>query len=322
MLSRVADSLYWMSRYLERAEHIARQLDIHLNLVLDQSNEAAGRRRGRLIECVATGSVPTTVRNDYEFANLLTFDSANESSLLTCIALARENARQIREQINSLIWEKLNQLYLTMRQSDMGTIWDGQPHEFYHSVNENIYLIQGMTDSRMSHDQGWHFMRLGQYLERAIAIAVLADHEFRANYNSVAPNTVSDHQSYLDWVGLLRGCAAFEAYSKVYTAEIQPRYVAEFLLLNPTFPHSLRYATDVVQSALTAIANETDTHKGARVNRLAGRLGAMLDFAQIDEVLDADITTYLTEIQHRCFQIHNAVYQTYISYPIEEKLAV
>ena len=111
MLSRVADSLYWMSRYLERAEHIARQLDIHLNLVLDQGSEDAGRRRNRIVACLTDNEI-TSVENDYEFAQVLTFAPNNSNSLSNCIALARENARQIREQINSLMFEQINQLYL------------------------------------------------------------------------------------------------------------------------------------------------------------------------------------------------------------------
>jgi uncharacterized alpha-E superfamily protein len=172
----------------------------------------------------------------------------------------------------------------------------------------------------MSHDQSWHFIRLGQSLERAAATAELVKGEVQV-LTPQSNGVVIDQNTYLDWIGLLRGCAAFEAYSKLYTADIQPKRVVEFLTLNPVFPHSIRYAIDVVQSALQSIASDTETHKGARVNRLAGRLCAMLDYAQIDEIMETGLESFLDEIQGKCFQIHDAVYQTYISYPIEDKLA-
>ena len=234
--------------------------------------------------------------------------------------MARENARQVREQINSLMFEQINQLYLRIRQSDAVTISEGEPHEFYHSFNEGIYLFQGMTDSRMSHDQGWHFIRVGRYLERVISTASLIACEFNALFDPRSPATVSDQQTYLDWIGLLRGCAAFEAYSKVHTANIQPLRVAEFLVLNATFPHSIRFAVHSLQESLEAIATDTETHKGSRVNRLAGRLDAMLDYAQIDEVMADGIDSFLNDIQNRCFELHEAINQTYINYPIEDKL--
>ena len=319
MLSRVADSLYWMSRYLERAEHVARQLDIHLNLVLDQAIEDAGRRRNRIAACL-TNQSSISINSDYEFVQVLTFAPSNPNSLSNCIALARENARQIREQINSLMFEQINQIYLKIRQTNAEAIWEGEPHEFYHSINEGIYLVQGMTDSRMSHDQGWQFIRVGQHIERVLSTTALVDCEFDALFDASSPTTDGDQQTYLNWVGLLRGCAAFEAYSKVHTANIQPLRVAEFLVLNPAFPHSMRFAVRVLQESLNAIAEDTEMHKGSRVNRLAGRLSAMLDYAQVDEVIDSGLRPFLRDIQSRCYQLHDAVYQSYINYPIEEKL--
>ena len=129
-----------------------------------------------------------------------------------------------------------------------------------------------------------------------------------------------DQHTYLDWVGLLRGCAAYEAYSQLYTANVQPRHIVEFLLLNPSFPYSVHFAINMVQQTLESIGEATETPKSARVYRRAGRLRAMLDFAQIDEILDSGLSNYLLDIQNRCAQIHDAIYQTYISYSIEDKL--
>jgi uncharacterized alpha-E superfamily protein len=168
MLSRVADSLYWMSRYLERADHVARQFDVHLTIVTEQAVDVARRRRRRLITClVGEDEHAAAEASDYDLAYLLTFDEDNPSSLVNCIASARENARQVREQINSQMWEQINQMYLTMRSQSMADLWNGQPHNFYHWINQEIYRFQGITDSRIMRDQGWHFVQIGRYLERA-----------------------------------------------------------------------------------------------------------------------------------------------------------
>lgn len=326
MLSRVADSLYWMGRYMERADHVARQLDVHLTIVPEQAVEAARRRRNRLIACLVRPGYPAAaIHSDQDLAYLLTFDEDNPNSIVRCIASGRENARQVREQINSQMWEQINQLYLQMQMSSMTQIWVGQPHSFYHGINQDVYRLQGITDSRITRDQGWHFVQLGRYLERAAEVADMLDVDFRELYASpgrgydVTDDAV-DQQTYLDWVGLLRGAAAYEAYSKMYTANVHPRYIIEFLLLNPSFPYSVHFAINAVQRSLEVIGDATEMPKAARVYRLAGRLRAMLDYASVDEIMESGLGAYLREIEARCAEIHDAIYATYITYPIADKL--
>ncbi len=326
MLSRVADSLYWMGRYIERADHVARQLDVHLTIVPEQAVEAARRRRNRLIACLVRPDYPASaVHSDQDLAYLLTFDEDNPNSIVRCIASGRENARQVREQINSQMWEQINQLYLQMQMSNMTQIWVGQPHSFYHGINQDVYKLQGITDSRITRDQGWHFVQLGRYIERAAEVADMLDVDFRELYASprrvddMADDAV-DQQTYLDWVGLLRGAAAYEAYSKMYTANVHPRHIIEFLLLNPSFPYSVHFAINAVQRSLEVIGDATEMPKAARVYRLAGRLRAMLDYASVDEIMESGLDAYLRDIQARCAEIHDAIYATYITYPIADKL--
>jgi uncharacterized alpha-E superfamily protein len=317
MLSRVADSLYWMSRYLVRADHVARQLDVHLSVVPEQGSEAAGRRRGRLIAALLPeGNLTTEVTTDEALADLLTFNQANDDSIVRCVGAARENARQIREQINSQMWEQINQIHLTVRAASLEQLWEGQPHLFYHGLNQEVYRFYGIADARMSRDQGWHFIQLGCHLERATATAKLLAEEFHA----LVGRSPGDQYSYLEWVGLLRSCAAFEAYGKVYTAEVEPRNIAEFLLLNPELPHSVHFAVDRIQRALTSIGVATHTGTEARVSRLAGRLHALLAYGQIDEIMEVGLDDFLRDVRQMCNQIHEAVYLSYVAYPIEERL--
>src|SRR6185436_2078178 len=156
MLSRVADNLYWMSRYLERSEHTARLVDVHLNLSLDQSRRMpADQRWDRLLDSLHVKRPENGIRDEYTATHLLAFDIENSNSIVSCIANARENARQVREKISSEMWMQLNRLYLDLRRTHIDHIWDEQPHEFFRAVKDGAHLFQGITDSTMVHDEGW-----------------------------------------------------------------------------------------------------------------------------------------------------------------------
>lgn len=315
MLSRVADSLYWMSRYLERAEHTARLLDVTLHQMLEQSAGSVGWRLARLAASLQV-PIPPESSDVYGFASAVTFDPATPSSILASIAAARENARQVREQISSEMWEQLNRLYLDVRRPDAVDMWRAEPQRFYKAVKEGAHLFQGITDATMSHDEGWQFMQIGRYTERMSATATLLDAHFqhhRMGSQSEASLT------YLDWVVLLKSCTAFEAYCKVYTADIQPERIAEFLLLNAEFPRSIRFASEAIQTALQVIARQTGSRSSGRVDRLAGRLRASLDYGQVDELL-VDFHGALDQIRKQCVQIHGAIYHAYVNYPADAAL--
>jgi uncharacterized alpha-E superfamily protein len=315
MLSRVADNLYWMSRYLERAEHTARLIDVNLNQMLDQAPKLADRRWERLLVSLGANVPPSSEREAYSITQSLTFEATNRASIVACIAAARDNARQVREQISSEMWEQLNQFFLQIKSTAMDEIWSAGPHEFFRSVKEGAHLFQGTTDATMRHGEGWQFIQCGRFIERAGATALLLDAHFNAHF--AAQQNGATALDYFDWVGLLKSCTAFEAYSKVYTAELQPDRIAEFLLLDAEFPRSVRFAADRVQSTLKEISRATGARNAIRADRLAGRLCASLDYAQVDEIMADSMHTYLENVQRQCSQIHNAIYQIYIGYEID-----
>jgi uncharacterized alpha-E superfamily protein len=320
MLARVADSLYWMSRYLERAEHTARLLDVHLNLVPDISQPESAQRRARLLQSLwVTPPGESPVQSDYQLFDFITFDHTNSHSILACIAAARENIRQVREQVSTEMWQQINELYIFVRNSHMDEIWNDRPSAFLHTIKQGSHLFQGITDSTLSHGQGWHFIQVGRYIERVVRIVSLLRVETQAL--DLAGDAQAVSSQYAHWLGLLKCCTAFEAYSKVYTAHVEPYRVLEFLTLNAEFPHSICFGVQGIQSALDAIADSTETHRGARVYRLAGRLRALLDYGHIDEIIADDLEAYLSDIELQCSRLHGALYQMYITYPIEEKLA-
>jgi uncharacterized alpha-E superfamily protein len=319
MLARVADSLYWMSRYLERAEHIARLLHVYLNLVPDQSSEVSVKRRARLMASVLVPEPSGGVKSDYHLLDLMAFDPNNHNSIMACVASARENARQVREQVSTEMWQQINELYLFVRNSRLDEIWNEQPGAFLYAIKQGSHLFQGITDSTLGHGQGWQFIQVGRYIERVIATASLLVVE--TNALNLDQNATAISDQYTSWLGLLKCCTAFEAYCKVYTAHLEPRRVIGYLMLDPEFPHSICFSVRSIQAALDAIAGSTDTHRGARVYRLAGRLRAHLDYGHVDEIIDTDLNGYLAEIRTQCLQIQDAFFQMYISYPIEDKIA-
>jgi uncharacterized alpha-E superfamily protein len=317
MLSRVADSLYWMSRYLERAEHTARMIDVDLQLRLDQSPEAGAGRWLRLLEASQVPAPEDGTIDAGTLTHVLTLDKTNSSSILSCVAAARENLRQVREQCSTEMWEQLNRLYLQVNSTTSSEAWLLHTHVFFRAMQEGSHLFQGVTDSTMSHGEGWQYIQLGRFVERTDALARLIGTHFGRLSHPL--DQAVESEEYLEWVGLLKSCAAFEAYCKTYTAEIRPLRVAEFLLLNPEFPHSVRFSVDRVHAALISIGELTE-RKAEQPVRLAGRLGATLSFSQIEEIMASGASAYVQSVRWQCAQAHTAIQQVYFDYSVESAL--
>jgi len=312
LLSRVADALYWLSRYLERAEHTARLMDVRLDLGLDRQRSLDGWDFTRLFSALRVSPLAEAPSSPGTLIDTLVFDADNGDSVLRSVTAARENARQVREQISSDMWEQINALFLRLKQARSDGTWSSRPHYICRLVIEGVHLFAGVTDATMAHGEGWQYLQVGRYLERAGATAALLDLYFHEG-SRLPPN-------HAEWIGLLRSCSALEAYCRCYTADIRPERVAEFLLLNSEFPRSLRFSAASVETALRAIAQYAGRGTGGRADRLAGRLHASLDYGQVDEILSEDPHDYLESIVRYCAQIHTAAYQTYVTYTIESAL--
>ena len=268
MLSRVAESLYWMSRYLERAENTARFLDVHLNLNLELSPQVGGRRYRDLLQALQVIHPADSLPSPTELA----LESGLPESISSCVAAARENARQIREQISSEMFEQVNKLYLYMRSRPTHDRFAVEPHSVFSKVKDGVHLFQGITDSTMTHGQGWHWIQLGRYLERAHLRAGQLLHNLPMLFES--GETEPHHYSEL--LGLLKSCTAWEAYCKVHGAELTDERVAEFLLLDPEFPHSLHFSIGQVAQALEALAQKTGMTHQAQLEAKIGKWLARL----------------------------------------------
>jgi len=313
MLSRVADSLYWMNRYIERAEHTARLIAVKLESMIEQTREDADASWLRAAAALsAEGTAPHA--DAFAITQALAFDRVNPS-MLSSLRMARDNARQVREQLSTEVWERLNRLYLRLQPVTMERIWVHQPARIFREALEDFQTLEGVTYSTLSHGEGWYFLELGRHIERAQLICRLLDVHFGAH--RLGPQ----QPKYFDWLVLLKFCTAFEPYTKAYTAAVRPDRVAEFLLFNAEFPHSVRYSVDRVCDALSRVAPGAPPARRAAVERLCGRLKASVDFGQIDELMQGgQIASFLADITRQCEQIHTAVYAAYIAHGAEATL--
>jgi uncharacterized alpha-E superfamily protein len=305
MLSRVADHLYWMGRYIERTEHTARVLNVQTHLALEESPANRANRVRHVLNALRQPEL--AVGSFEEAAVVLTLDANNQASVRSCIRLARENARQIRERIASEMWEQVNRLHLHVSNQERAKDLLSQPHEFYNGVLTGSHLFNGVTDSTMSHDQGWQFIQVGRWLERAGLLVSLLDTFLR----------VETTNTYLDWLGLLKCCTAFEAYRKKVGSELDPVRVGDFLILSATFPHSLRFAVTELRRSLQNLAEETENRKTRELDRILGKMHHDLEYARAEEVVTGDMTAYFERFRQDLMRVHALVYKLYIAWEVE-----
>jgi uncharacterized alpha-E superfamily protein len=317
MLSRVADHLYWMSRYLERAENTARIIDVYLNLILDPPPRIE-RQHQIAILLGNLEMTPDSPHDDYkELVFQLTFDESQPASVLAQVTMARENARYVREQISSEMWLQVNRMYLDLREAANNPDWWDEPNEFFNTVKSDIHLMQGITDSTMMHNQGWHFIQVGRYLERIVRLSTVLRVYMEKSHNLDDSTYTADYYLMLS---LLKSVTAFEAYCKVYSPDLFSNGILEFLLFNAEFPHSGHFCVNELLNSINALSEATMTHKNGRLQRLAGRLQSNLSYTELAEVLESSLSDYLGEIRRQAYSLHDAIYNTYISYPIESAL--
>jgi len=313
MLSRVADSLYWMSRYIERAENGARLLDVNLQLLLDIGNEAEAMQHwapviASLEETDLFDSLYATA-DERSVTEFVTLQKKNPNSIFSCLTLARENARTTREQISSEMWEQINRLYLFVRSDAAKKLLRSSPHEFFKRVIAGSHLFQGITDATMTHGEGWDFIRIGTLLERADSSSRILD----VKYHILLPTgeDVGGNVDTIQWMAVLKSCSALEAYCKLYVSQVAPWKVAEFLITHRDFPRSIRYCIDSLDAALHRISGVAETLYANEAERLSGRLRSDVDYVTIGEILESGLHEYLEAIQKRLVEVSDAMYATY-----------
>jgi uncharacterized alpha-E superfamily protein len=312
MLSRVADSLYWMSRYIERAENVARFIDVNLHLMLDLPAGASEQWKPLVIttgddDLFAERYQEATRENVVQF---LTFDRENPNSILSCLRAARENARSVREIISSSMWEQVNVFYLMVRDLATTARVREVPYEVFHDVRMASHLFEGLTNATMSHGEGWHFCRMGRLLERADKTSRMVDVKYFLLLPSVAD--VGTPFDDIQWAAVLRSTSALEMYRKRYQ-DLSPDRIAEFLLLDREFPRSLHYCLIKADESLHAVSS---TPVGTFCNPAEQRLGqlrAELAYAQVDNIIRAGLHEFLDAFQTKLNQVGDSIFTTFFA---------
>ena len=302
MLSRTADHLFWMARYMERAENTARMLDINYQTsLLPQSADMALQGWQGLL---SISELTPNFSEKYKEAtalNVMEFmvrDEKNPSSILTCLRAARENARAVRGALTTEVWETQNQTWLEFNRLLNAGAFERDPGQFFEWVKVRSHQSRGVTVGTMLMDEALHFLRIGTFLERADNTARLLDVKFHAlagEYFGAGNVKESQEVDFYHWSAILRSVSGFEIYRKVYRNVIRPERVAELLILRPDMPRSLAACINEVVANLQLVANQGS----GETLRRAGRLQADLEYARIDEILATGLHAYLTQFLDR-----------------------
>lgn len=317
MLSRVANSLYWMSRYIERAENIARIVDVNLQLSLDFRNLDEERLAKYWLPIVqATGDEEqffllhekATAQTVTEF---LVFQPENANSIFSSVCQARENARMVRDQITVELWEELNRLYWFVKMPDARRIWKESPSEFFQQIKAASLQLIGLSYATLIRNEGWWFAQAGKFLERADKTSRILDVRNETLPQRGAPVSVGEADA-LEWSAILRSCSAWDAYKTIQGAEVHPKHVSEFLLLSADFPRSVRFCVNELNHALRSISGVASGRFSNNAEKLAGRLVAELQFSTIDDIFEQGFHGYLDRLQSRLNDIGAALFDAYI----------
>jgi uncharacterized alpha-E superfamily protein len=310
MLSRAANSVYWMARYLERADNVARFIDVNAHLILDLGQSADQAQWHPLI---------VTSDDEKEFAarypdsseahviRFLTFDEANPNSLLSCINAARENARTVREIIPSDMWEKMNELYHQVQaHSRSNSVRDLQ--QLYAQVRSANYWFAGLLQNVVSHGEAWHFLRLGRMIERADKTARLIDVKYF--YLLPSPDAVGSASDSVQWGAVLKSVNAFEMYRKQFH-RIVYQDVAEFLIFDPLFPRSMAYCVASCAKSLIKITRRT-TDAGREI----AALQAVLEATDTTTILKNGLHEFIDQFQIRLNVFDRAIHRSFFGQTI------
>ncbi len=323
MLSRVANSLYWMARYLERAENVARILDVNLQLSLDFRSLDPVEVQNHwlpILDCTGDQDAFRAQHKHITAAavtEFMVFDQQNPNSIVSSICQARENARTVRDQISVESWEQLNRLYLFAIAPAARHMWASSPSDFFNEVKSTSLLLIGLSETTHIHNEGWLFSQFGRFIERADKTSRILDVRTHTLPARGLPKTVNQTAA-LEWSAVLRSASAWDAFKTLYGADVHPRNVAGLLLFNEDFPRSIRVCVEQLNATLRRISGVAEGRYSNDAEKLAGRLTAELRFGTVEEVFAVGLHEYLDQLQAKLNTIGDAVFSIYISHAFND----
>jgi len=318
MLSRTANSIYWMSRYLERADNVARFIDVNTRLILDMGRARQDAQWEPLV--LATGDEEEfksryTTFDEHSTVKFLTFDKENPNSILSCVQHVRENARTVREIISSEMWENINALYhLVRKHSRKREIDDLQ--KFLKQVHQATHLFAGLIENTMSHTESWHFARMGRLIERADKTARMLD----VKYFLLLPTgeTVDSLQDTVEWGAVLKSVSGFEMYRKQFH-RAQYKNVTQFLILDEDFPRAINYCINMAARSLMIIVKSLEIENTA--SQAMSQFQKFLAGATIEDILAIGLHEFIDEIQLKLNTVDQCIYQSFFALKESEATA-
>jgi uncharacterized alpha-E superfamily protein len=313
MLARVAEAMYWMSRYVERAEHISRIVLVNSHMLIDLGELAPDMLEKQWLGVLRILRLDQRAEvQDNSFIGP-TFSSfmKNESNrnLITCLTKARENARSIRENISEEMWETLNTLYWSLTGEDAKLRFDESPQEMFHAVIMGSLLFQGVADQTLPRSQSWQFIQLAKYLERADMICRIVDTNFDILRSS--GDYCETPLRNIQWMGVLRSCCSIEAYRRKHLGDLDPLRLAAFLILDADSPRNIRYAIGAARAAIADIGASVHPNQIGTAERILGRLNARLEYADMKDISATGLNPFLKRIQQDIADVSVAIENTY-----------
>lgn len=312
MLGRVADTIYWMNRYLERAENYARFIDVNFNLALElPPNETEQWKPLVLI----TGDWPL-YESRYDKAekskviHFLAFEENNPNSIYNCILNARENARAVRPEITKEVWEQINALYFLVKGgSEKKRQTDKKLRNFFTEIKNGCQLLYGMYDATISRNEGWNFAKLGQAIERADKTSRVLDAKYHLLLES--PKQVGSSLDLIQWAALLKSVSAYDMYRKKY-GKLTSANIAEFLILDTEFPRSMLASLIRAETSLIKLSGSTVGFSNTAQKQL-GALKSQLEYTDINDIISSGMHEYLDDFQKKLNEISTAIYNSFFS---------
>lgn len=313
MLSRVANSLFWLSRYIERAENLARLVDVNLHKSLDSYRGGPGEQRTDSWKAVLYATLSETHFEEYlatggalDAGGFIALNEGHPDSIRECIAAARENARMVRDQITQDMWLDLNSIHLFLQSDQAENLWKKDPNALFRRIVDFSLLFQGLCDTTTLHSEGWLFVQAGRYIERADKTSRILD---MLTFSPDAPRAQMS--------AVLHSCSAFAAFREEFRGVVTLENVARFLLFSEAFPRSVRFCVRQLDETLHAISGAPRGGFFNEPERLAGSLLAQLNFSGTGEVQKRGIHAYIDDIQLRLNEIGQAIFEQYVLLPFE-----
>jgi uncharacterized alpha-E superfamily protein len=320
MLSRVADALFWMSRYVERAENVARFIDVNFHMILDGST---GQAEDWNPLVYTTGDhddfderYQTPTRE--KVIHFLTFDLDNPNSILSCVCSARESARTVRDVITSDMWEQMNSFYLMLRDPNAVNRVAESPYDFFSQVKQASQSFVGITDMTISHGEAWNFCRMGRLLERTDKTTRLLDVKYYLLKTLIKAAEHDPSQDAMQWSAVLKSASALEMYRKKHR-KIDSAGVVAFLLTDREFPRSALYCLNAADDAVHAVTGTPRGSYTVSAEKELGRLCSEIAYTDVDEILKSELHGYLDNFQTKLNLIGEAIHETFFSLKVAKQ---